>query len=261
MRIRSRASFGVRPAHSVDTRSIPSRPTDALENLGLGGLLDLVEGRKDTVHDTAAWRFDLTASAREEWRSAFPEVFNTRVFLESSPHSRTHFGEAAVVGGGRRVDREPCSDFEYPASPGTSSMRCSTTDLVGRVTMADITKPPAPPKGLGPPGRALWRALNAEFVFAGAELHLLTEAARTADELDRLSAALVDAAPLVPGSAGQDQANPLFAEARQHRATLAALLAAMRLAGDDERAARRDADERPTPMRPGSVGWRRPGRR
>lgn len=125
--------------------------------------------------------------------------------------------------------------------------------------MADITKPPPPPKGLGPPGRALWRALNAEFMFAGADLPLLTEAARTADELERLAAALVDGPPLLPGSAGHDQANPLFAEARQHRATLAALLAAMRLAGDGERPARRDADG-PTRMRPGSVGWRRPGR-
>ena len=44
-------------------------------NLDDLALLGLVDRHKEADHDTAAWRFDLTQQARDEWPRASPEVF------------------------------------------------------------------------------------------------------------------------------------------------------------------------------------------
>jgi len=117
------------------------------------------------------------------------------------------------------------------------------TDFSGGNDTMTTTRPPA---GLGKAGRALWRTIVDGFVLSPHEHRLLVEACRCVDELDVLVAALADAPPLVQGSTGQDRANPLFAELRQHRATLTALLDALRLPLDGEVVGRSSASRRAT---------------
>lgn len=85
------------------------------------------------------------------------------------------------------------------------------------------------PDGLGPGGSRLWDTVHEGWVLEDREVPLLTAACRTLDECDRLTAALADAPPVVPGHAGQPRVNPLFGEARQHRLALARLLRALNL--------------------------------
>lgn len=80
------------------------------------------------------------------------------------------------------------------------------------------------PKGLGAAGRRLWRKVTAEWELDPSDYELLIEACRTVSELDRLATALAKAEPFVTGSTGQVKVHPAYAEVRQHRATLAALL-------------------------------------
>ena len=61
---------------------------------------------------------------------------------------------------------------------------------------------------------------------------LLEEACRTAEELERLSAALTGEPMLVEGSNGQPRPNPLLEEIRRHRTLLEKLLARLRPAED-----------------------------
>lgn len=97
------------------------------------------------------------------------------------------------------------------------------------------TKPSDPPDDLGPAGRDLWVSMQAAYEFSTAEERQLVEAARTADELADLTAALRTSTAIIKGSAGQDKANPLFAEIRAHRAALAALLQQLKPAPEPDR--------------------------
>ncbi|MGW0169193.1 hypothetical protein ACWDWT_29070 [Streptomyces sp. NPDC003343] len=90
------------------------------------------------------------------------------------------------------------------------------------------------PDGLGEAGLALWTEVVSEFELAPAELALLTQACRTVDELEDISAALANGPAVVHGSTGQPKASPLFAEARAHRVVLAKLLEQMALPDADE---------------------------
>ncbi len=96
-----------------------------------------------------------------------------------------------------------------------------------------MTKPKAP-ADLAAPGAALWRDTTALYDLSPPEMRLLGEACRTADELARLRAVLVDADPMVTGSTGQPRPNPLFDEVRRHREALAKLIAALDLPADSE---------------------------
>lgn len=95
-----------------------------------------------------------------------------------------------------------------------------------------------PPAGLGDAGRQLWREVVDEFELSGEGMELLRQAARTVDELELLRDALGTEKRLtVQGSTGQPRAHPLLAEVRAHRQTLARLLAALDLPGEDEEGA------------------------
>jgi hypothetical protein len=74
----------------------------------------------------------------------------------------------------------------------------------------------------------LWRATLSEFELAQHELAILLEACRTVDLLDMLQAEIEELGPVSPWDAGV-RANPAAVEARQHRITLARLLAALRV--------------------------------
>jgi len=101
-------------------------------------------------------------------------------------------------------------------------------------------RPPAP-SGLGNAGRALWAQFTARYRFRIDELRVLAEVSRTEDELATINAALVDAPAMVPGPHGRMVPNPLYEEARRHRALKFRGLAALGLA--DAHAAE-DADPR-----------------
>src|SRR5436190_15089875 len=101
-----------------------------------------------------------------------------------------------------------------------------------------------PPKGLGNPGRTLWRSL-AQGLPDGWELDereraLLTLAAHQADDLAKLEAAIKRDGAMTTGSAGQPVLNPALTEARQARLAISRLLGQLALP-DEEAEARTEA--------------------
>jgi hypothetical protein len=97
----------------------------------------------------------------------------------------------------------------------------------------------SPPDDLETRGKALWCSVVGKYVLDPAETALLHELCRTADELDVLTAAMVDQPPVVVGSQGQPRANPLLAEIRQHRRLAESLAVALALPVDGESIGRR----------------------
>src|SRR5215211_3871689 len=93
--------------------------------------------------------------------------------------------------------------------------------------MSDCRRSQRAPAGLGSAGRALWRRLTEGLRLRSDELVLLEAAARTADELAELEAALAEAPATVAGSMGQTRPNPLYAEVRAHREALRRLLGSL----------------------------------
>jgi len=94
-------------------------------------------------------------------------------------------------------------------------------------------KRPRTPPGLAARGRRFWRDTVAEFDLSGAELHLLQEACRTLDDLDRLAGMVEQYGPTVTGSQGQPVVNPALTEARGQRLALHRLVSALALPDDD----------------------------
>lgn len=104
------------------------------------------------------------------------------------------------------------------------------------------------PKGLHDAGKTLWRRISGAYELREDEVTVLEQAARTADTIADLDAALVNAPLTVAGSAGQLREHPLLAEARQQRVLLARLLHQLKLPEPDEVTTRR-ASERSTKAR------------
>ena len=91
------------------------------------------------------------------------------------------------------------------------------------------------PSGLGTAGRALWRAVNAEFGLAPHESAILVQCCRVVDRLDAIEAELAGAPLTVEGSTGQPRAHPLLAEWRMQARVLESLSRALSipLPGED----------------------------
>jgi hypothetical protein len=104
--------------------------------------------------------------------------------------------------------------------------------MAGRSSSEDDVRPPA---GLKAPGKRLWSAVAGLYVLTPAEVEMLGQACRTADELDRLERA-VRALPdlTTTGSTGQPRAHPLLEEVRRHRLLLERLTGALNLPDEDE---------------------------
>jgi hypothetical protein len=104
--------------------------------------------------------------------------------------------------------------------------------MVGRSSSDDDLKPPT---GLKGPGRKLWTAVAGSYILTASEVEMLRQAARTADELDRLERAVRALPDLVTtGSTGQLKPHPLLAEVRAHRLLLERLTTALNLPDDSE---------------------------
>jgi hypothetical protein len=104
--------------------------------------------------------------------------------------------------------------------------------MVGLPSSEDDVRPPA---GLKAAGKRLWLSVVGRYVLTAAEAAMLEQAARTADELDRLERA-VRALPdlMTTGSTGQVRPHPLLAEVRAHRVLLERLTSALCLPAEDE---------------------------
>jgi hypothetical protein len=85
---------------------------------------------------------------------------------------------------------------------------------------------PKPPHDLQRSGRALWRAVLADFDLDEHERQLLHETCRTRDLCDRLQAVLDTDGPMSESSQGI-RVHPAAVELRQQRIVLARLLAAL----------------------------------
>jgi hypothetical protein len=85
------------------------------------------------------------------------------------------------------------------------------------------------PTALGAPGRRLWQRVTERYELTPAEMLILEESARTADEVARLERLLRSADLVVRGSRGQPVAHPLLDEIRRHRGLLKSLTAALKL--------------------------------
>lgn len=94
---------------------------------------------------------------------------------------------------------------------------------------------PDPPRDLKRSGRALWRAVVADFDLDEHERQLLHETCRTSDLCDRLQAVLDADGPMSESSQGI-RVHPAAVELRQQRITLARLLAALNVPSGDESA-------------------------
>ncbi|MFI1376885.1 hypothetical protein ACH4UY_33390 [Streptomyces longwoodensis] len=92
---------------------------------------------------------------------------------------------------------------------------------------------PEPPVELGRRGAELWQAVLTEHELRTDELRVLEDACREVDLIERMHAELQTAPLVVKGSMGQDVANPLVQELRQHRALVARLLGALKLSDED----------------------------
>src|SRR5215203_3550131 len=92
-----------------------------------------------------------------------------------------------------------------------------------------------PPTGLGAAGAYLWKSVVEVYVLTPAELAMLEQACRTADELQRLEAAVRALPELTSkGSAGQLRPHPLLGEVRAHRQLLERLTTSLCLPNVDQ---------------------------
>lgn len=92
-----------------------------------------------------------------------------------------------------------------------------------------------PPKHLGSSGGALWVSIAPKYVLRPDESARLDAACKTADALQMLEDAWRDLGyPMVSkGSMGQEVIHPLIGEIRTQRASLASLLAGLKLPDDE----------------------------
>lgn len=85
------------------------------------------------------------------------------------------------------------------------------------------------PRGLKAKGRKLWKTITDDYDLRADELDTLEDICREADLIVMLEEELDGAELIVKGSQGQDVANPMISELRQHRATKKALWVSLKL--------------------------------
>lgn len=91
---------------------------------------------------------------------------------------------------------------------------------------------PRKPAGLGSKAAKTWDGIASVYDLRPDELRILEDACREIDIVEILEEALKGADLMVRGSMGQQVANPLLAEIRQHRATVERFLKGLKLPDD-----------------------------
>jgi hypothetical protein len=91
---------------------------------------------------------------------------------------------------------------------------------------------PTAPKSLGAAGRALWKAVLSEYRLSGADLALLGVACTEADLLAGLEPGARLGALVKDPATGMLVPNPAAVQYRLHAITLARILAALQVVGD-----------------------------
>lgn len=116
---------------------------------------------------------------------------------------------------------------------------------------------PATPRGLGGPGRSLWKAVIAAFEMRIDEEQTLLAACKMADDIAQLEAALRESTVWIAGSKGQQALNPIFGELRAHRLALAKLLRDCGIVAEAEPEAKSAAGRHLAGLRwhGGAEGW------
>ncbi len=94
--------------------------------------------------------------------------------------------------------------------------------------------PPKPSKPLGPTGRALWSNVVGKYDLRIDELTVLEQACKTVDTIAKLDKNWSDRGEpfITEGSMGQEVIHPLIGERRTQQASLARLLAQLKLPDD-----------------------------
>ena len=116
---------------------------------------------------------------------------------------------------------------------------------------------PAPPKGTGARGAALWKAVLGGYELEQHEQELLLEMVRCVDQLDALHAITEREGLVVEGSHGL-KTHPALTAAQQQRVILARLAAAIRLpSGDEAEAGGRRPQRRGSPRGVYAIGGQR----
>lgn len=88
---------------------------------------------------------------------------------------------------------------------------------------------PEPPSGLKDAGLRLWTSIIPAYTLRPDELRILEDACHECDVIARLQDELDISSLVTEGSMGQEVAHPTVSEVRQHRQTLRALLAQLKL--------------------------------
>lgn len=108
---------------------------------------------------------------------------------------------------------------------------------------------PRPPRGAGPSGRRVWRAVLGEFELEEHERSLVTALVRQVDRLDALEALIAEEGLTVTGH-GTVKMHPAVIEARQSAIAVARISAALRLpAGEQDEAQGASGQQRRTGAR------------
>jgi hypothetical protein len=101
------------------------------------------------------------------------------------------------------------------------------------------SKPPAPPKGLGPAGKRLWRGTfraqpdGSRLELRADEMVLLAEACRLADDAEAIRGELDGEPWVVAGSKNQDVTHPLRGELHRTVGSLDRLLRTLSLPDEE----------------------------
>lgn len=143
---------------------------------------------------------------------------------ENSPAA----GKVSAAGGGVKTRSARDPDPNACRQVSLRELKTNETTPEERLIMA-VSRVPAPPKGTGPSGRALWRDVLGKYSLEEHELALLRESCRTVDQLDALAAAVAADGAMVSG-----RVHPALVESRQLRIALARLVGALRLPAGDE---------------------------
>jgi hypothetical protein len=109
------------------------------------------------------------------------------------------------------------------------------------------------PAGLGDRAKVLWEGVTSKYALRVDELDVLRQACAEVDLIDAMFERQKSEDLIAVGSMGQPVIAPLVAEIRQHRSTLARLLAQLKL--PDEDGARPPRDRSAAARRAVNVRW------